>query len=237
MTAEEVKQYARQCGADLVGIADVDRLTGIHTEPADLLTGFPRAVSLAVRLADGVIDTIDDVPTPIYQQHYEKVNLFLDDLALRVTQYLQEHGARALPIPASQLLNTEEWYSYVSHKAVAMAAGVGWQGKSLLLVNKEFGPRIRLVTVLTDADLEPDPPVKNLCGRCSACADDCPAGAIRNVNTKYHYDSREEALDFAKCLHRLWDENPQLPFIDSPICGVCIRACPWGQKKDRNAGD
>jgi epoxyqueuosine reductase QueG len=234
VNAELVKEFARSCGADLVGIADLERIEGIQSEPKDLLDGFVRAVSIAVRLADGVIDGIENQPTPLYQQHYLKANLLLDDIAMRVSQYIQKHGGKALPIPASQLLDKENWTSYLSHKAVAVAAGIGWQGKSLLLVNRDYGPRVRLVTVLTDWPLEADKPVKNLCAKCTECTDACPAQAIKNVNTDLHYEKREEALHFDRCVTKVTKEHTQLPFIDSPICGVCIRACPWGAKSRKS---
>lgn len=232
----ELKAFATECGADLVGIADLALLRGIETNPPDLLQGFNRAVSIAVRLADGVMDAIVDRPTPIYQQHYAKVNLLLDDLAIRVTQFIQRNGGRALPIPASQLLDMERWKSYISHKAVAVAAGMGWQGKSLLLVNRNYGPRVRLVTILTDVPYRPDQPVKNLCARCSACADACPSQAIKNVNTESHYEDREEALHLKRCVDKVWTEFRELPFIEAPICGVCVAACPFGKRKKKKKG-
>ncbi|MFC1834593.1 4Fe-4S double cluster binding domain-containing protein [Thermodesulfobacteriota bacterium] len=222
-----------EAGADLVGVADLALLEGIRTEPEDLLQGYTRAVSVAVRLADGVMDAIVDRPTPIYQQHYAKVNALLDDIAVRVAQFIQKSGARALPIPASQLLDKEEWFSYISHKAVAIAAGMGWQGKSLLVVNRDFGPRLRLVTILTDMELDADEPVKNLCGKCSSCAEACPAEAIKDVNTESHYGDRNEALYFDRCVRKVSEDHPKLPFIESPICGVCIRACPFGARKKK----
>ncbi len=228
---KNLKRFAQGCGADLVGIADLARLEGIQTEPEDLLKGYVRAVSIAVRLSDGIVDAITDRPTPLYQQNYVKVNMLLDDVALRVTQFLQNSGGRAVPIPASQLLDKTRWTSYLSHKAVAVAAGIGWQGKSLLLVSRGYGPRVRLVTVLTDIALEADMPVKNLCAECSDCAEACPAGAIKNVNTTLHYEDREEALHFDRCLARVTDNQTNLPFIEAPICGVCIRACPFGRRK------
>lgn len=232
MNANLLKKFASECGADVIGIADLDALRGIETEPSDLLDGYCRAVSIGVRLADGIIDPIIDEPTPLYQQHYFKVNALLDDIALRVSQQLQSVAAKTLPIPASQVLDKTGWHSYLSHKAVAIAAGLGWQGKSLLVVNPHFGPRLRLVTVLTNFDLEPDKPLKNLCARCSACADACPAHAIKNVNTESHYHNRDEALYFERCVARVTGNPSRLPFIESPICGVCIKVCPWGAKKE-----
>lgn len=228
--APGLKRRAKTWGASLVGIADLARLQGIETEPADLLSGFTRAVSLAVRLSDPVLDQIVDRPTPLYAQHYQKVNALLDELALRVALTIQKAGGRALPLPASQVLDAERLTSYLSHKAVAVAAGVGWQGKSLLLVSPEFGPRVRLVTVLTDANLSPDKPLKNRCGKCSACAEACPARAIRGVNTTSHYSSREEALFFDRCRTKVLEEFPKLPHITGGICGVCVSVCPWGRK-------
>ena len=233
VSARGLKKLTLNCGADLVGVADLALLEGIETEPPGLLVGYRRAVSIGVRLADGVIDDIADTPTPLYQQHYAKVNALLDDIALRVAQYIREAGGKALPIPASQVLDRKRWQSYISHKAVAIAAGLGWQGKSLLVVNPEHGPRIRLVSVLTDLDLVPDKPLKNLCAECSACTEACPAGAIKNVGTATHYSTRDEALYFDRCVQKLTQEFPKLPFIESPICGVCIRACPRGKKKPR----
>lgn len=231
MDNREIKGFAREMGADLVGVADLSLLDDLQTEPADLLKPYKRAISIGVRLADGIINPIELTPTPLYQQHYLKVNSFLDELALRVTQFIQENRGVALPIPASQVLNKQEWYSYISHKAVAIAAGIGWQGKSLLVVSPEYGPRIRLVTVLTDLSLKPDRPARNRCGKCTACVDACPVQAIKDVNTKWHYADRNEALFFERCVERVTGNAVNLPFIESPICGVCIRACPHGSKK------
>jgi len=216
-------------GASLVGVADTALLKGIETEPPNLLQDFPRAISIAIHLSDAIVETIVDRPTPIYSSHYSRVNSMLDDIALRTVNYLQNRNARAMPIPASIILDDENWTSFISHKAVAIAAGIGWQGKSLLLVSPQFGPRVRLVTVLTDADLSPDDPLKNRCGTCTQCRDHCPAGAIRGASTNNHFASREEALRFDQCVHQVRDVFSSLPHIVPLICGVCISVCPWGK--------
>lgn len=229
MEAYDLKCLAREWGADVVGVADLERLRGIETDPADLLDGYGRAISLAIRLSDGVMNPIKDKPTPLYQRHYAMVNARLDDVAVRIAGLLMDHGGKALPLPASHTLDRERLTSFLSHKAVAVAAGVGWQGKSLLTVNPDFGPRIRLTTILTDLPLAPDAPLKNRCGKCDKCATACPAGAIKNVNTDSHYESREEALHFSRCADKVQNEFASLPNIGSPICGVCVAACPWGR--------
>jgi len=162
------------------------------------------------------------------------VNELLDHVALRLSGAIQKRGGRALPLPASQILIRERWRGALSHKAVARMAGLGWQGKSLLLVSREFGPRLRLTTVLTDMPLEPDSPGKNLCGGCTACTDACPASAIRNVNTESHYDSREEAVDLDRCYTKL-REFREMPGIGYTFCGVCVSVCPFGKKEGHRA--
>jgi len=217
-------------GADLAGVADIGDLRGIETMPPDLLDGFSRAVSIAVRLPVAVFEAISDGPTPIYAAVYQTANRLLDDIAFKTSIMLQEAGHDALPIPASQVLDREKWRAAISHKAVARVAGLGWQGKNLLLITPKYGSRVRLVTVLTNAPLESDAPVKNRCGKCDLCKDACPAGAIRGVNTEDHYNSRNEALRFEKCVEKLTGDFAKLPDIGAPFCGICIRVCPFGKK-------
>jgi len=109
-------------------------------------------------------------------------------------------------------------------------AGLGWQGKNLLLITPEYGSRVRLVTVLANAPLKTDAPIKNRCGNCMLCRDACPVGAIKGVNTENHYRDRDEALYFHKCVEKLAGEFAKLPDVGAPICGICIKVCPFGRK-------
>lgn len=216
-----------------MGVADVALLEGLDCEPPDLLRQYNRAISIAVKLPNEVFEQLTDRPTPLYAQVYLNANALLDQIALRLCGYIEAQGFKSLPIPASQPLDMVEFRSHLSAKAVANAAGLGWQGKSLLIITPEFGPRVRFVTVLTDMPLTPDTPLKNRCGSCSACTDACVAQAIRNVSTNFHYASREEALDFRKCADKLALEFKSLPGVDKPICGICIKVCPWGRRIKR----
>jgi epoxyqueuosine reductase QueG len=225
----ELKAFLLNEGADLVGVAPVDAFRGkLETIPPDLLDPYSSAVAIALYLDDGIIDAIDEGPTPEYAAHYWEKNAGLNRLAETLVEWIEARCKSARAIPASEKLGGEPPVGSISHKAVARMAGIGWQGKSLLIVNPERGPRIRLATVLTDMPLEPDAEVLQGCGDCTACADACPVGAIRGVPTEAYYSSREEAVDIETCYARTlkWRDTPG---IEATICGVCVRACPFGQ--------
>ena len=229
--ASDLKAFCRACGADLVGIADLALFKeGWQTLPPDLLEPFIRAVSVAVCLDHGIVDEIDRHPTVRYAEHYRAVNEDLDRIAAQAAGRITECGYRAAAVPASKIMDTENLLGAISHKAIARMAGIGWQGKSLLIVSPEFGPRIRLATILTDMPLAPDRPIKSRCGTCTKCTDACPVDAIKNATPGDRYTDREEALHFSRCAGRTLD-NSRMPGIGARICGVCVKACPHGKRK------
>jgi len=98
---------------------------------------------------------------------------------------------------------------------VARAAGLGWIGRNNLLVNDQFGSRIRLVSILTDLPLKIDSPSLNNCGSCHNCLSVCPAEAIKERQEEFdHLRCYEQLRAFAKTLH-----------FSHNICGVCVKAC------------
>jgi epoxyqueuosine reductase QueG len=228
---QTVKQWIREKGADLVGIADLEPLRELEfIEPAGLLDPFNRAISIAIQLPVAAFEMISDQPTPIYSNIYNTANRLLDELAFKTAVALQKEGYQSMPVPASQLLDWDRLYGAISHKAVARIAGLGWQGKNLLLITPDYGSRVRLVTVLTDAPLQTDYPMENKCGKCMQCRDACPVGAIKGISTKDNYSTRDEALYLDRCSRKLIEEFAKLEGIGSPICGICIKACPYGKK-------
>ena len=226
---EKTKDKIIGLGANLVGIADIEPLKELKVDPPDLLEPFARAVSIAIKLPVAVFEQIVDRPTPIYKSVYQTANLILDQIAFRTAMALQNDGFQSLPIPASQVLDHENWYAAISHKAVARMAGLGWQGKNLLLITPQYGSRVRLVTVLTRAPFDVDEPVKNRCGDCTACQDACPAQAIKGINTETHYKNRNEAMYFSRCVEKVAGEFAKIPEVGVAICGICIKVCPFGR--------
>ncbi|MFX0116548.1 MAG: epoxyqueuosine reductase, partial [Candidatus Hodarchaeota archaeon] len=144
-----MKEKILDWGASLVGFANLKGI--IPQRWGDLKSG----ISIAVRLSTAIIAEIETEPTSIYAHHYYVSNLVLDTIAFKTANHLQSKGYKSLPVPASQKYDPVELKGDISHKMVATCAGMGWIGKNALLVTPQYGPRVRLVSVLTDAPLDP----------------------------------------------------------------------------------
>jgi len=134
-----------------------------------MVAHFPRAVSIGVCMPSAIVDELvrqDDKRALIaYRSHsYDILNVRLNQLASRLASFLQREGYRAFPIAAAERADGETMRGLISHKLTAHLAGLGWIGKSCLLVTPEAGPRVRLDTVLTDAPLTPGQPLEERCG-------------------------------------------------------------------------
>jgi epoxyqueuosine reductase QueG len=211
---EELKKASMDHGASLFGVADIaDKKEHIYIDyPPGILDNLNYAVSLGFHLSDRVLETVVDRPNKIYYRHYKMANIYLDQLAIRVGEFIQRNGYDYMPIPTSQVLDWNGLSAHASHRAIAYHAGLGWRGKSSLLVNPRYGARVRYVSLLTDMPLKTDSPIEKDCGKCRACIDLCPAGAIHEDH--YDVDACHEMLKhFGKTLHV------------SLICGVCVKVC------------
>lgn len=200
----------------MVGVADLAVVLDAQDDALELVPGeFSRAIVFGLPLQNTVLETIVDRPTPLYFHNYRQANYQLDGLALEAAGMIQADGHRALAIGASQLIARHPMRGHVSHRVLGCAAGLGWWGRNNLLVNPDNGSQFRLVSVLTDASLEPDKPIERDCGRCVACVKVCPAGAIAG---------KREDFDLDKCYRKLC-EFAKIPFVGQHICGVCVKAC------------
>jgi len=218
-----LQEENRRMGGDLFGVADLTQTPlATYDLGKDLLGKLPFGVAIGVRLADAVLEAIEDHPTLLYLHHYRQANYRLDRIALDLTALIQRAGGNAIPIAASQIVDWEGQRGHLSHKALARAAGLGWRGRNNLLVTSAFGARVRLVSILTDLPMLIDSPLDSSCGQCRRCLAACPAGAIK-----------EEAgeFDHLSCFEKLKEFRNKYN-IGQYICGVCVKACrPKGQNK------
>lgn len=228
--ANGLESFARSLGVDLFGAADLRRFRPYDGFDADLIRKFSFGVSIAIRLSSSVIDGItEEDPTQSYAHHYLTANTLLDGLTLRISNYCQRKGYAALPVPASQILRGNTHLGMISHKAVATLAGLGWIGKSQLLINPSLGPRLRLGTVLTEMPLKTAHPVEGRCGSCIECSKACPVGAISGKNVGDKPWIREDVFNPDSCWKRLSVFRSD-PHLAVSICGLCVKACPYGKR-------
>jgi len=233
----ELEQTARDLGMEMFGVADV---TPAHDHMVSLggefLREFPRAISLGSRLSDAVVNQIENHGNEglirSYQWHvYQITNRFLDGAAHRLTKILQAAGYQAYPVHASQYYNIEGLNGIISNKMAAHLSGLGWIGKSVLLVTPEFGPRVRWATVLTDAPLEAGEPMSRRCGDCTECLEICPVSAFTGADfstdmpREAFFDARACA-DYARNRHK----TVMSKLADGNNCGLCVFVCPYGWK-------
>jgi epoxyqueuosine reductase len=221
---EQIQTLLKEQGADLVGFADVADL------PADMTGGLSTAISIAVRLDPSIVNEISNGPTQRYYKEYVRVNELLGKLCRQVADLLTSYGRRSRAIEVTTTnFNSRTLSMPVQHKTIATRAGLGWIGKSALLITEEYGPAIRLGSVLTDAELEAGEPINtSRCGECHKCVESCPAGAIAGSNWSLGAP-RESMFDAFVCCdtaRRLAGRQG----IEARICGICINACPWTQK-------
>lgn len=212
---EALREFSLQAGLELFGVADICSIREDFLLQGDLRTSFHRAIALGKRVLDTVLADIDIHPTPLYLHHYRQLNFFLDRTALLVTAFLRDRNFRALPIAASQIVDWQNQRAHLSHKKVGRLAGLGWIGRNNLLVSPDYGAQFRLVTVLTDAPLEPDREIEADCGDCFECLPRCPARAIRRDKADF---------DHQACFEQL-KEFRRSGLVGQFICGICVKAC------------
>jgi epoxyqueuosine reductase QueG len=240
---DELENISLDMGVEKFGVADV---TVAHDHMASMggefVRQFPRAVSLGSRLSDTIVDQLEhhdhDGLIRSYQWHvYQVANRMLDGAALRITKALQGAGYEAYPIHAPQYYNIEGLHGIISNKMAAHLSGLGWIGKSVLLVTPEFGHRARWATVMTDAPLVPGKPMERRCGDCNRCVEICPVSAFTGADFDCN-ESRDVRFNARACFdyynHRRKTVMSKL--AEGNNCGLCVFVCPYGRKGELNHG-
>lgn len=220
-------------GEFIYGLAE---LQGLLSEK---FAGFHYGISIGRKLDDRIVDKLGKGPTIEYFNHYKKVNKELADLSERIHLDLEKTGIESMTVPPTISPGNKGYEEYletlvydISHKMVATRAGLGWIGKTDLLVSNEFGPRLRLVSILLKEkpELIADPIEKSRCGKCNICVVKCPANAANGkLWDKNTY--RDEFFDAHKCRDKCAELAKQKLNVEERICGLCVYVCPFGHTR------
>jgi len=213
-------------GADMVDIGDLREL------PAEIRGSLPIGICVAVKYPTEVIYGIAALPTREYRDWYHRLNERLDMLVTLGAQVLQMQGYEAIAQTRARVGTGEDiLHTTLPHKTVATRAGIGWIGKSALLVTEQFGSMVRISSILTNAPLETAAPVnQSKCGDCMICTKACPAGAVSGRAWEVGLP-RETIFDAAKCRDTARTRAMQGFGEEITICGKCIAVCPYTRRR------
>ena len=233
----QVIAFAKKKGADLVGIASADYLesySDLKHKPSFFVPMAKSVITIGLKVNDALLEfglsnkvrsrsDLFSSRHEVYKQtlegylKYYNYNL-LDNIAIETSKYLEKNGFISFPIQA-RVTDWTEVKGVFPHKLAAIAAGLGIQGKCSLIITSEFGPRVRLASLITEAPLKTSAPRKDttrsICGDCRKCIDICPIDAL-----DYDENTETTSIDKMAC----WKLT--LP----GRCGLCMAVCPYGRK-------
>lgn len=219
---------ARRLGATVMGVAPVERWETTGIDPAYRPTAvWSPTRSVVVLGLPMLLPIIESTPSINYQEMYTQTNNLLDQMGYLLSVWLNERGFASVWMPRDGYGSLESLLGHhaacFSHVVAAELAGLGTVGLSHMLLTPQYGPRVRVVSVLTTAVLSADPPIAaNLCSGCGLCVRLCPSKALAKVKGQIL-----GAMDMDACTRRhilLKDEN-RWP------CGVCAKVCPVGDDR------
>lgn len=213
-----LSEVAASSGFSKWGIADI---RGLHPLAAE----FPKAFSVALAY---------EIPFKNYDEtSYHDLTIRVrnefDHKFAAVEELLRRHNV-GYSLPNTALQGDGNDVPVFPHKVTATRAGLGWIGKSTLLITPEFGPRVRLGTILLADDPAADTPVTaSNCGECDRCTVACPNAAIHNISWQPH-SATVPLFSKSNCGKR---KSYVEKIGRSHSCGLCLLACPVGTGKPR----
>lgn len=215
---EAIKRQAAALGADVCGVAGIDRFAeapaGFH--PADLFAGCRAVVVIGKAMPRGLAKVS---PRLIYGHGNTLCKEGVDVCAQALAMAMEREGCLAVPLPADDPYEvwdaqTQTGKGLLSMKHAAVQAGLGFLGRSTLLINERYGTLLTIGAILTDLDLPSDPVAPSRClPGCRRCVAACPPKALDG-----------ETVCQAKCRAHTYGTNARgFPVVN---CNACRTACP-----------
>ena len=205
-----IKQILLDLGADACGIASVEKFRDAPEgfRPTDLYSNCKSVVVFIRHLPKGLTKVS---PRILYLNANNASLAEVDRIGLAACNAIEALGGTAVPVPCDSPY--EYWDSeklegrgLLSMRHAAVLAGLGSMGKNTLVINKEFGNLITIGALMTDLELNSDPPAEALCRKnCRICLNACPQKALNGVTVSqklcrpYAYSTNARGFDVCNC--------------------------------------
>jgi Fe-S-cluster-containing hydrogenase component 2 len=256
LDAAWLRRLCLDCGADDAGLVEIRRLA-LDDQRADILRYFPPArtlLSFVCRMnREPIRSPARSASNLEFHGSYDHSN----EVARKVVAALAAHGVRAMNPSAGFPMEQDRFPGkiwVVSHKPVAVAAGLGHMGIHRNVIHPKFGNFIVLGTVLIDAEATSygQPLSYNPCLECKLCVAACPVGAISpdgdfQFSNCATHNYREFMSGFADWVEKVADSKDghdyrkkvslsetasmwqSLAFGPNYKAAYCLAVCPAGE--------
>lgn len=242
LDSNKLKEFAKRAGADLVGIASIDRFDKAPPEihPCSVFPETKSVIVLGSRILRGSFRGIKEgTEWSSYWIFGYGAGIYgvLEEATFKTRLFIESQGWEAVELPGKATLPEmgPERKAVapgklppditISFRLAAAAAGLGELGHSKVFLTPQFGPRQRFTVILTDATLEPDPLFQGrICTGCMKCVSECPGEAIdRKRSISVEIEGRRFSwaeLDYGKCKLTHWGFNRKAsPFVVKDLPG------------------
>ena len=218
---QSLQELKGKLGVDLMGVASVEKTTSreLKERTTALLPGAKSVVVLGKEIYKEVVSLLrpskeagDAEPGELLKAHSDYLNGRLNRAVHELADFFKKESYRSLPLPTVSPVDERFLTSLFSFKHAAQLAGLGTIGHHSLLITPQYGPRVRLACLLTEAALEASELTnKDYCINCDACIRECPARAIEAPKQGEVYSLNK----FACRMYRL----------AGLTCSICMKAC------------
>ena len=257
LDAAWLRQLCLDCGADDAGLVEINR-PALDDQRDDILRYFPPTKSLLSFVCRMNREPIRSPARSVANLEFHHAGDHVNEVARKVVSMLERKGIRAVnpamgfPMEMDRFPGGKIWV--VSHKPVAVAAGLGHMGIHRNVIHPKFGNFILLGTVLIAAEATAyDQPIEyNPCLECKLCVAACPVGAISpngdfNFSACYTHNYREFMGGFTNWVEQVAESKNALDYrskVSDPEsasiwqslsfganykAAYCLGVCPAGE--------